>query len=49
MRICCDLSGKRRPQEFESPAGTRRFLATYRRVTQENGLSSIDEGSVLRW
>ena len=33
MRICCDLSGKRRPQEFESPPGTRRFLATYRRVT----------------
>lgn len=32
MRICCDLSGKCRPQEFKAPAGTRRFLATYRRV-----------------
>ena len=32
MRICCDLSGRSRPQEFTAPTGTRRFLATYRRV-----------------
>ena len=32
MRLCCDLSGKRRPQEFSAPVGTRHFLATYRRV-----------------
>jgi len=33
MRICCDLSGRCRPEEFTSPAGTRRFLASYQRVT----------------
>lgn len=33
LRICCDLSGVSRPGEFVAPAGTRRFLATYRRVT----------------
>jgi len=32
MRICCDLSGRSRPEEFAAPTGTRRFLATYRRV-----------------
>jgi uncharacterized protein (TIGR03067 family) len=32
MRICCDLAGRRRPQEFKAPAGTRRFLASYCRV-----------------
>src|SRR5687767_13061663 len=32
MRICCDLSGRCRPQEFKAPPGTRRFLASYRRV-----------------
>ena len=32
MRICCDLAGRARPQEFKAPAGTRRFLASYRRV-----------------
>jgi len=32
LRICCDLSGASRPGEFIAPAGTRRFLATYRRV-----------------
>ena len=34
MRLCCDLSGRSRPQEFTSPTGTRRFLATYRRVNR---------------
>ena len=34
MRLCCDLSGRRRPQEFASPPGTRRFLATYQRVNR---------------
>lgn len=34
MRLCCDLSGRCRPQEFTSPAGTRRFLATYRRLNR---------------
>ena len=33
LRICCDLSGASRPGEFVAPAGTRRFLATYRRIT----------------
>jgi uncharacterized protein (TIGR03067 family) len=32
LRICCDLSGTSRPPTFASPAGTRRFLANYRRV-----------------
>ena len=32
MRICCDLAGRSRPQTFEAPAGTRRFLASYRRL-----------------
>ena len=32
MRICCDLSGTRRPTEFKAPAGTRHFLATYHRA-----------------
>ena len=32
MRICCDLAGRSRPREFKAPAGTRRFLASYRRV-----------------
>ena len=31
MRICCDLSGRSRPQEFKAPSGTRCFLASYRR------------------
>ena len=43
MRICCDLSGRHRPQEFTSPAGTRRFLATYRRA---NRLSSLEASTV---
>ena len=32
LRLCCDLSGMSRPEDFRSPAGTRRFLARYRRV-----------------
>ena len=32
LRICCDLSGRRRPTGFVAPAGTRHFLATYRRA-----------------
>jgi uncharacterized protein (TIGR03067 family) len=32
LRICCDLSGTCRPRAFRAPAGTRRFLATYRRA-----------------
>ncbi len=43
MRICCDLSGRHRPQEFTSPTGTRRFLATYRRV---NRLPSLEASTV---
>src|SRR5262249_3941522 len=31
MRVCYDLSGKARPTEFKSPAGTQIFLATYQR------------------
>ena len=37
MRICCDLAGRARPQSFDAPAGTRRFLANYRRV--DSGLA----------
>ena len=33
LRICYDLSGRQRPQEFKAPLGSRRFLATYRRAT----------------
>src|SRR4030095_5101568 len=29
LRICYDLSGKTRPQEFSTKAGTRQFLVTY--------------------
>ena len=28
---CCDLSGACRPDTFTAPAGTRRFLVSYRR------------------
>jgi uncharacterized protein (TIGR03067 family) len=35
LRICCDLSGTSRPDEFTAPRGTRRFLARYRRVAIE--------------
>lgn len=32
LRICCDLGGTERPTAFRAPAGTRYFLATYRRA-----------------
>lgn len=32
MKICYDLSGKTRPEKFETEKGTRQFLATYERV-----------------
>jgi uncharacterized protein (TIGR03067 family) len=31
LRICYDLSGKARPKEFKSTAGTQLFLVEYRR------------------
>lgn len=31
LRICYDLSGKKRPTEFKSIAGTKLYLVTYRR------------------
>ena len=31
LRLCCDLSGASRPDAFSAPAGTRRFLVSYRR------------------
>lgn len=31
LRICYDLSGKERPTTFQSVAGTRLYLVTYRR------------------
>lgn len=32
LKVCYDLSGKARPTEFKSPAGTQVFLVTYKRV-----------------
>ena len=34
LRICYDLSGKRRPAEFKSLAGTRLYLVTYLRAKE---------------
>ncbi|HEV3444544.1 MAG TPA: TIGR03067 domain-containing protein [Gemmataceae bacterium] len=31
LRVCYDLSGKSRPTEFKSEAGTQLFLVTYKR------------------
>lgn len=31
LRVCYDLSGKSRPKEFETEAGTQLFLVTYKR------------------
>jgi uncharacterized protein (TIGR03067 family) len=31
LRVCYDLSGKSRPTEFKSTAGTQLFLVTYKR------------------
>ncbi|MGO8677029.1 MAG: hypothetical protein ACLQVX_14295 [Limisphaerales bacterium] len=28
LRVCYDLSGKQRPSEFKSPAGTQLYLVT---------------------
>jgi len=32
LRICYDLAGKTRPTEFATRAGTRQFLASYKRA-----------------
>jgi uncharacterized protein (TIGR03067 family) len=32
LRICYDLSGAKRPEEFKSPPGTKLYLVTYRRA-----------------
>jgi len=32
LRICYDLAGKTRPTEFATQAGTRQFLASYKRA-----------------
>jgi uncharacterized protein (TIGR03067 family) len=32
LKICYDLTGKARPTEFKSKAGTQLFLATYKKV-----------------
>jgi len=34
LRICYDLAGKSRPTEFATRAGTRQFLASYKRAKQ---------------
>jgi uncharacterized protein (TIGR03067 family) len=31
LRVCYDLSGKNRPTEFKTQAGTQLFLVTYQR------------------
>jgi uncharacterized protein (TIGR03067 family) len=31
LKVCYDLSGKTRPKEFKTTAGTQQFLATYKR------------------
>lgn len=33
LRICYALEGSSAPTEFQAPAGTLRYLATYRRIT----------------
>jgi uncharacterized protein (TIGR03067 family) len=33
LRVCYDLGGTQRPATFRAPAGTRFFLATYRRAS----------------
>ena len=35
LRVCYDLSGKKRPTEFKSPSGTAIYLVTYRRKTAD--------------
>ena len=34
LRICYDLSGKKRPQEFKTEAGTLLYLVTYTRAKE---------------
>jgi uncharacterized protein (TIGR03067 family) len=34
LRVCYDLSGKKRPTEFKTEAGTQLFLAEYQRQKQ---------------
>jgi uncharacterized protein (TIGR03067 family) len=34
LRVCYDLSGKRRPAEFKSLAGTQLYLVTYHRAKE---------------
>ena len=34
LRICYDLSGKKRPTEFKTEAGTQLFLVEYKRQKQ---------------
>jgi uncharacterized protein (TIGR03067 family) len=34
LRVCYDLSGKKRPTEFKTEAGTRLFLVEYQRQKQ---------------
>jgi len=41
LRICYDLSGAKRPEEFKSVAGTKLYLVTYKR---EHGTSGKGEG-----
>jgi uncharacterized protein (TIGR03067 family) len=36
MRVCYDISGKARPTEFKSPAGSQNFLVTYKREQVKN-------------
>jgi uncharacterized protein (TIGR03067 family) len=38
LRVCYDLSGAKRPEEFKSAAGTQSFLVTYRRVLDDQAL-----------
>jgi uncharacterized protein (TIGR03067 family) len=33
LKICYDLTGKARPEQFATKAGTKHFLATYKRAT----------------
>jgi uncharacterized protein (TIGR03067 family) len=41
LRICFDLSGRQRPEAFEAPPGTRRFLATYQRSARPRAQKSM--------
>ncbi len=37
LRICYDLSGKKRPTEFKTKAGTKLYLVTYKRKREAAG------------